>query len=86
MVESKKKRNVYIALILLYMERAFRGSEWTVSLHGFSDGLQEGLEGVCSVLRLYIEAGMSTGFFYERENYGNTCIQRFLRLFYVIDG
>ena len=38
------------------------------------------------MLRLYVEAGMSTGFFYERENYVNTCIQRLLRLFYVIDG
>ena len=52
----------------------------------FSDGLQEGLEGVCSVLRLYVEAGMSTGFFYERESCGKTCIQRLLRHFYVIDG
>lgn len=48
--ESRKKRNVYIGLILVYMEGDLDLEKTGESLHGVSRGLHDGFEGVCMVV------------------------------------
>lgn len=65
MVEGEKKRNVYIALHWVYIKRFFdRENERKVYI-GASSALNGSNFPMLKELERIVEAGMSTGYFYD---------------------